>query len=469
MKQLLFLVLAASFARSAAADTALLTGDTFIVSGSSANNGRMPVLFAGGGAGALSLLQFDLTTLAPGTVASQVSSATLRLFVASVQTAGSLDLYTASASWIETTVTGISGPAPATLLASGVIVNFPDTWVSFDVTAQVRSWLGGAPNNGFLLKATSPAGAAIYFDSRENPSSGQAAVLDVVLIGSAGAAGVTGASGPAGAAGAIGPAGPAGPAGAIGPAGPAGATGAQGATGLTGAIGPAGNTGPQGLTGPQGATGATGPQGATGLQGLAGANGATGAIGLTGPAGTTGSAGPQGAVGPAGPSGATGAAGPIGSAGPAGPTGAAGSVGPTGAAGATGAQGPAGPAGPAGTTGPAGAAFLNVTSFTTLANGGTIADNDTHYSFLVSNTFGPAAITLPHASAAAGKILLLRASDFNGNAVTVFVQGSDGLFSHCASIPGLIFSLTFTYGVEVVSSGTTWTVLSSSPTSRSAC
>jgi hypothetical protein len=112
---------------------------------------------------------------------------------------------------------------------------------------------------------------------------------------------------------------------------------------------------------------------------------------------------------------------------------------------------------------------LNVASLTTLASGSTIADNDIHYAFLVSNAGGAATVTLPDANAASGKEIVVRVSNFNGNALTVMTQGSDGLFTHCGSIPGLVSSLTFTYGVEVVSNGTTWTVLSSSPTSPSLC
>jgi hypothetical protein len=134
-----------------------------------------------------------------------------------------------------------------------------------------------------------------------------------------------------------------------------------------------------------------------------------------------------------------------------------------------GGQGPQGQTGSTGPAGAAGAAFLNLASFTTLGSGSTIADNDVHYVFVVLNVSGAATITLPHASAAAGKEIVLRASTFNGNTITVNTQGGDGLFSQCGSIPGYLSTLTFTFGVEVVSNGTTWTVLSASPTSPSAC
>jgi hypothetical protein len=151
----------------------------------------------------------------------------------------------------------------------------------------------------------------------------------------------------------------------------------------------------------------------------------------------------------------------VGLAGATGPTGAAG---PVGAAGLAGITGSTGTTGVAGTTGPA---VTNIASVTALSGVATISDSDTHLVFLIANTSGAAAIALPHASAVAGRVILLRGT--GSNLITIEAQGSDGIFSQCASIPGLLTSLTFTYSVELVSNGTTWSVLSASPTSPAPC
>ena len=195
------------------------------------------------------------------------------------------------------------------------------------MTTAVRNWISGVtPNNGFLIQAA-VSGTNVRFDSKENNSTSQPAMLSLVLSTGGGSGGATG------------PTGPTGPQGSVGLAGPAGATGA---TGANGAIGPQGATGPAGTNGLNGTPGATGPQGPAGTNGL---NGTPGATGPQGPAGTNGLNGAPGATGPQGPAGTNGLNGAPGPAGP---------QGPAGANGLNGLPGPAGPAGPAGPTGPAG-------------------------------------------------------------------------------------------------------------------
>jgi len=449
----------------AGAVTAVLTGDTFAVTGSAANNGSLPVVFVGGGVNALGLLQFDLSGLPAGTTAAQVQSATLRLFVNAIAGSGSIDLYTANEAWTEGAA---SGTTTGTLLQSGTTVNVSGVTISIDVRSQVQAWVSGAANYGFALKASN-AGTAVYFDSKENTDTSHPAVLDISLAGATGQTGATGATGAVGAAGPVGPAGPQGAVGTTGPSGAAGAVGAAGPAGATGGVGPVGSAGPTGSAGAAGAVGAVGPQGPAGPAGTAGPQGSAGATGPQGATGSSGATGPQGVAGPVGSAGPAGASGGVGPVGATGAAGASGTVGPSGPAGVAGAQGGVGTAGSTGLTGNTGAAFSNVASLSTLVSGATIADNDLHHIFLVSNTSGAASVTLPHASAATGTVIILRAAQFNGNTVTVMVQGSDGLFTQCGSIPGLLTTLTFTYGVELVSNGTTWTILSASPTSPSAC
>jgi hypothetical protein len=174
-----------------------------------------------------------------------------------------------------------------------------------NVTGQVQAWLGGNPNNGFLIQAN-PSPTSVFFDSKENTATSHQAVLEIDLTSPAGA---TGAQGPTGASGSTGATGATGGVGAAGATGPSGAAGTQGAAGAAGPVGALGPSGPQGIAGPTGATGPTGPVGPGGLAGVTGAAGTTGATGTTGPVGPSG---PSGSLGAAGATGATGATGPQG-------------------------------------------------------------------------------------------------------------------------------------------------------------
>jgi hypothetical protein len=285
-----------------------LTGDAFIMPGSASNFGGTVNVNIGGVSGYQGLFQFDLSKLPPGTIAANVSSASLRLYVNKIGVAGSINVNVANASWTESTVTGLSGVGVGQLVAGPIAVSVAGAYLSIPITTQVQAWLSGAPNNGLIVTA-SPSTASLFFDSKENTTTSQLAAIDVVLTppsgpnGAAGPAGTQGASGPAGAPGVIGPvgdAGPQGPAGVTGPTGPTGPVGPAGATGATGPKGPTGAAGPTGATGP---AGPTGPAGATGAAGVAGAGGPGGPTGPTGPPGNAGPAGSTGPVGPTGPQG----------------------------------------------------------------------------------------------------------------------------------------------------------------------
>ena len=401
--------LAASFALVLpvilSAQTAPLGGDTFINPGGASNYGGLPTINIGGTANSEGLLVFDLSQVA----GAPVAWARLRLFVNQVNTPGTVDLYSASAAWTEASVNGTSGIGPGTLLQAGIPISTARSYVTLDVTDQVRSWASGSPNTGFLIVAN-PGTTEIFLDSKENVGTSHAATLEVVLGGS----------------------------GAVGPTGPSGPTGASGATGLAGAAGPIGNSG---ATGPAGVAGAAGPTGATG------------------PIGATGASGPQGNSGPQGVAGATGATGPVGATGPSGASGAQGVAGPAGATGATGPVGQPGAAGASGATGPAGPSFSNVDSASVLVNGATITGSDQHFLFFVNNAGGSVTVTLPLASSAAGKqIRVQNIAPGNGNTLTVNRQGSDLIFDHVLGT-GVTF-ITRGAGITLASDGgTRWLVL----------
>jgi hypothetical protein len=105
-------------------------------------------------------------------------------------------------------------------------VNRSDSFVVFDVTLAVKTWLAGASNFGFLL---SPQGGTnLSFDSKENGVTGHEPRLEIMLAQPAGPAGPLGPQGPQGPAGRIGPPGFTGPSGPVGPQGPQGPQGPEG-------------------------------------------------------------------------------------------------------------------------------------------------------------------------------------------------------------------------------------------------
>jgi hypothetical protein len=207
-------------------------------------------------------LKFKLTTSLPsGTAASNVAKATLKLYVSSLSSPGSFDVYRIDGSWNERTITYATAPSLGSLEVSAVPVSANNVFVAIDVTQLVKDWLsgpanGGIANNGIAV-VPNTSGAVVTFDSKESTTTSHEPRLEIVLVNQ----------------------GPQGPAGPVGPSGP------QGSKGDTGLSGPTGPQGPQGATGTQGSKGDTGPSGATGPQGPQGPTGAVGATGSQGPVG----------------------------------------------------------------------------------------------------------------------------------------------------------------------------------------
>ncbi len=309
--------------QTAHATDAVLTGDASVnTARTTTNYGTLSNLYVGNGY--TSLLQFDLSVLPTGTTASQVSKATLWVYVNRVNTAGSVTLSPVSTAWNEGAVTYASLPTIGSSFTT-FTASTPGTYVPVDVTSLVQGWVTTpSTNNGLALAS---AAANVLFDAKENDETAHVARLDITLA-SQGATGPIGLTGATGATGATGSQGVTGVMGAIGLTGATGAQGAQGVTGATGVTGNTGSTGATGVTGAVGVTGATGNTGATGATGNTGVIGATGVTGVTGATGVTGNTGATGATGIQGTTGVTGATGVTGSTGNTGATGATGSVGP---------------------------------------------------------------------------------------------------------------------------------------------
>ena len=206
-----------------------LTQDTYVLPGTAGNYGIQQSIAVGGAGGFQSLVQFDLSTLPPGTLASSVSSATLVLFTKTVTTGGTINIDTAGGAWTESVVTGLTAPSPGNAVATGVTVSAAGDYVYVDATAAVQSWITTpGSNNGFIILPISSVN--VTFDSKESTSTSHPAQL-LVTLSTSGASGATGATGPSGATGATGSTGSTG---AMGTPGAAGATGATGSASIFG-------------------------------------------------------------------------------------------------------------------------------------------------------------------------------------------------------------------------------------------
>ena len=189
-------------------------------------------------------LKFKLTPTVPvGTQGSDVSKATLKIYVGNISTPGTIDVIQAAESWNEKTVTARNAPAMGDVLATGVVIdaNKKGQFLLIDVTNAVRQWLDTSTNYGLVLIAHDAT--SVSFDSKENSQTSHESELIVSLNSR------------------------------MGPQGPQGERGEKGETGATGTQGPEGAQGPQGQPGPAGPQGEKGDTGAKGDPGPAGPSG----------------------------------------------------------------------------------------------------------------------------------------------------------------------------------------------------
>jgi hypothetical protein len=195
-----------------------------------------------------SYIRVDLSTLPPGTTSSQISHASMLLWVAKVDTGGIVDVSPVTDSWDEHTITGSTIPAAGRPVATvQVSPGNLNQYVVIDLTELVKIWVDYPnQNHGVVLRpiTTLPV-VAVSFDSKEAESS-HGGMLDITMQ-------------------AMGATGPAGPKGDTGAQGIPGVKGDKSDTGATGAVGAQGPIGPQGQKGDIGLTGVkgdVGPQGA---------------------------------------------------------------------------------------------------------------------------------------------------------------------------------------------------------------
>src|SRR3984885_8820204 len=191
------------------AQTLAPSQDAYYVPGNGSNFGTATTITVGS-SGSIGLIQFDLTQLPAGLTAAQIQKATLTLFLDHVNSGGSIDIDTVSAStpWGELTVTGNSGISQGIAVNTSVMTNTADTFIALDATSAVQGWIKTpSSNNGFMIQAN--PGANVQFDSKENTTTSHPATLTIVLVsvGPSGATGSSGANGSNGATGVTGPTG----------------------------------------------------------------------------------------------------------------------------------------------------------------------------------------------------------------------------------------------------------------------
>ncbi|HBB96571.1 MAG TPA: hypothetical protein DC054_14385, partial [Blastocatellia bacterium] len=136
---------------------------------------------------AASFIKFKLTPNLPSTTpGSLVAKATLTLYVGSLQSSGSFNVYRVTSPWGEGDTT-----APTYDVANPVVIGVPVTsansYATVDVTALAQQWLGtdglgagGAPNYGIAL-VSGTATTAFSFDSKESTTTSHPARLTVLL------------------------------------------------------------------------------------------------------------------------------------------------------------------------------------------------------------------------------------------------------------------------------------------------
>src|SRR5262245_36492493 len=110
-----------------------------------------------------SFIQFDMSTLPSGTTSSDVSKATLKLFVNKVTAAGSFEVHVVNTGWTEPTITGASSPTIGALIAVNPTVAVTTAskgeFVTVDLTAEVMDWIDTpSSNHGIALVASGAVG-----------------------------------------------------------------------------------------------------------------------------------------------------------------------------------------------------------------------------------------------------------------------------------------------------------------------
>jgi len=136
-------------------------------------------------------IQFDLSAIPAGYTGSNITKASLKLYVNTATKAGSFNVDYVNGTWTESTITANLAPALGTTIQASVPLTTADKnqYILIDITAAVQAWLNGTANDGIALVGNSPVNAT--FDSKESTTTSHPPELDIVFAGGGGS-GITG-------------------------------------------------------------------------------------------------------------------------------------------------------------------------------------------------------------------------------------------------------------------------------------
>lgn len=157
--------------------------DTFIDSTKpTINSGASPTLSVS--KTSTTLLQFDLASLPPATISSNISKATLWLWGGSQNAAGgSISLYAINNAWAGSSVTYNTRPTFGSILSTNALTG-SSNYTSIDITNQVKSWLAN-PSTNFGIAITPASNSLSFsylFDAKENIDTAHMPMLDITLF-----------------------------------------------------------------------------------------------------------------------------------------------------------------------------------------------------------------------------------------------------------------------------------------------
>ena len=161
-----------------------LTDDATVTIKKNDNHGTDATLRIEAGAGDASnvFVKFKLTSSLPaGTIAADISKATLKLFVGKLHTAGSFDVFRVLSPWSEQdkTVNPSINGSPDVI---GIPVGSENSFVVIDITQLVKDWLNGVlPNNGIALVPSAGSSVDSEFDSKEDKDTSHEPRLEMVM------------------------------------------------------------------------------------------------------------------------------------------------------------------------------------------------------------------------------------------------------------------------------------------------
>jgi len=168
------------------------SGDSYIDTAAATTNYGSKTLLDVESASQTAYIQFNLSSIPAGYTGSDVTKATLKLYVNSVTKAGSFNVDYVNGTWSEATIDASNAPALGTTIAASVPLTTSDKnqYILVDITSAVQAWLNGTANDGIALVGNSPLTAT--FDSKESTSTSHPPELDVVFASGGNGGGITG-------------------------------------------------------------------------------------------------------------------------------------------------------------------------------------------------------------------------------------------------------------------------------------